>query len=182
MFTVSQHIFINDALPNKILSGQVIVKGDIEEFTGFTVIIFKYNLLNNILYLYFIENGVIFKGDNKVTECDAVILATGYKIVFPYLSQDILPVNRNKVRLYKHQFVHTLKHPHTLALIGLVQPIGNIFNIAEMQARWFSLLMGGKKRLPSKTEMEKTIREQDRYLSRYYDSERQTIQVFISSL
>lgn len=87
-------------------------------------------------------------------------------------------MNRNKVRLYKHQFVHSLKHPHTLSFIGLVQPIGCIFNIAEMQARWFALLMGAKKRLPSKTDMEVTIREQDRYLSRYYDSERQTIQVF----
>ena len=112
-----------------------------------------------------------------MTPCDAVILATGYKVTFPYLSQDILPVNKNKVRLYKHCFVHNLKHPHTLALIGLIQPIGAIFNIAEMQSRWFAQLMSGKLRLPSKEVMQETIREQDKFLSRYYESERHTIQV-----
>ena len=39
-----QHVMINDALPNKILSGTVVVKGDIDRFT---------------------ENGVIFIGDLK---------------------------------------------------------------------------------------------------------------------
>ena len=130
---------------------------------------------------------------------DSIICATGYKITFPYLSQDILPVNRNKVRLYKHQFLPNLKHPQTLAIIGLVQviflflhlsvvndvfcstkkPIGAIFPVAEIQARWFAQLMAGKSRLPSKEAMEMSIREQERYLSRFYDSERQTIQVHI---
>ena len=38
---MAQHPTINDALPNKILAGTVIVKSDIEHFT---------------------ENGVVFKG------------------------------------------------------------------------------------------------------------------------
>ena len=38
----SQHVMVNDALPNRILSGTVVVKGDIERFT---------------------ENGVIFEGE-----------------------------------------------------------------------------------------------------------------------
>lgn len=123
------------------------------------------------------ETGVVFKGETQETKVDSIICATGYKITFPYLSQDILPVNRNKVRLYKHQFLPNLKHPHTLAIIGLVQPIGAIFPVAEIQARWFAQLMAGKSRLPSKEAMEMSIREQERYLSRFYDSERQTIQV-----
>ena len=40
----SQHGLINDDLPNRILSGTVVVKGDIERFT---------------------ENGLIFKGELK---------------------------------------------------------------------------------------------------------------------
>ena len=116
-------------------------------------------------------------GESKVTLCDAVILATGYKVVFPYISHDILHVNNNKVRLYKHQFIHNLTQPHTLAFIGLVQPIGAIFPIAEMQSRWFALLMAGKCQLPTRSVMQADIDEKDRSLSRYYESERHTIQV-----
>jgi dimethylaniline monooxygenase (N-oxide forming) len=41
---LAQHPMINDALPNRILSGTVIVKANIDRFT---------------------ENGVIFEGDYK---------------------------------------------------------------------------------------------------------------------
>jgi dimethylaniline monooxygenase (N-oxide forming) len=40
----AQHVMVNDALPNRILSGTVIVKGNIDRFT---------------------ENGVIFEGEYK---------------------------------------------------------------------------------------------------------------------
>ena len=40
-YVLSQHPMVNDALPNRILSGTVVVKGDIKEFA---------------------EKGIIFKG------------------------------------------------------------------------------------------------------------------------
>lgn len=121
----------------------------------------------------------MFKGETDVTKCDAVVMATGYKIIFPYLSQDILPVKENKVRLYKHQFVPHLKHPHTLALIGLIQPIGAILPISEMQSRWFAQLMAGNLKLPSVEQMEKDIKAKEEEMAwRYYASERHTVQVF----
>ncbi|KAG0443888.1 hypothetical protein HPB47_014415, partial [Ixodes persulcatus] len=68
-----------------------------------------------------------------VTKLDDVILATGYQFKFPMLSEDVMPpVVDNEVQLYKYVFPPGLKHP-TLAVIGLVQPLGAVFPIAEMQ-------------------------------------------------
>lgn len=153
---LSQHIMVNDALPNRILSGTVTVKSDIDHFT---------------------EEGVRFKGDDQVTKCDAVVMATGYKVEFPFLAEDIVSVHKNRVRLYKYQFVPHLKHPHTLCFLSLAQPIGALLPIGELQARWFSLLMAGKLRLPTRGQMEEDIENKAKFQTRFYESERHTIQV-----
>ena len=119
----SQHPMINDALPNRILSGTVIIKGDIEEF---------------------VENGVIFKGESNITPINAVILATGYEVTFPFLDESIFISKENEVKLYKYMFNPNLPHPHTLAFIGLIQAIGPAIPVSEMQARWYVHLMQGK--------------------------------------
>lgn len=152
----SQHPTVNDSIPNKILSGVVTVKGDIKEFTS---------------------DGVLFQGDNEVTKLDAVILATGYQIKFPFLPKDILSTRDNQVQLYKFVFPPGLPHP-TLSLIGLIQPVGAIFPIAEMQARWQALLLSGKRRLPSTDEMHRDIKiKLEAVRKRYVRSPRHTVQV-----
>ncbi|UXI17483.1 Armadillo segment polarity protein [Sarcoptes scabiei] len=153
---LSQHIMVNDALPNRILSGTIKIKSNIE---------------------YFTENGVKFVGENSVTSCDTVVMATGYKIDFPFISKQIVSTENNHVHLYKYQFAPNLKHPHTLAFISLAQPIGALLPIGELQARWFALLMAGKLSLPTRSYMEKDIAEKLRFQSRFYQSERHTIQV-----
>lgn len=64
----AQHIMVNDALPNRILSGTVVVKGNIKRFT---------------------ENGIVFEGESKETAVDDVILATGYQIKFPFFDENV---------------------------------------------------------------------------------------------
>ena len=152
----SQHIMVNDALPNRILSGTVIVKGDIDHLT---------------------ENGVVFKGETEAVPCDCLIMATGYKITFPFISEQLVPVHRNKVRLYKWQFIPNIAHAHTLAFISLAQPIGALLPIGELQSRWFALLMANKLRLPSRDKMEEDIRAKEQFQQRFTQSERHTIQV-----
>ncbi|RWS19428.1 dimethylaniline monooxygenase [N-oxide-forming] 5-like protein [Leptotrombidium deliense] len=90
------------------------------------------------------------------TKCDIVLLATGYDFYFPLLDNSIIPM---KVRLFKNMFQPNLKHPHTLAMINLVHPIGSFNPIFEMQSRWFALLMKGERKLPNKSDMIKTIDE-----------------------
>ncbi|PRD24874.1 UNVERIFIED_CONTAM: Fmo5 [Trichonephila clavipes] len=151
-----QHPMVNDALPNRILSGTVQVKGDIKEFT---------------------DKGVIFEGEREEIEVDEVILATGYKITFPYLSKDIVWVQDNQVELFKFAFPPKLKH-NSLVLIGLGQPVGPLMPISEMQSRIYALHMSGKLQLPSEDEMMEDIKRKDIEMrKRYFSGPRHTIQM-----
>lgn len=153
---LSQHPTINDALPNKILSGTIVLREDIEKFT---------------------ETGVIFKTDDMPTDIDAVVLATGYEIKFPLLSEDIVPVENNKVQLYKYMFPPQLPHP-TLAVIALVQVVGAVFPVAEAQGRWYALIMNDKRKLPRKEVMLNDIKKKEtENAKRYVASLRHTVQV-----
>nr|XP_042896603.1 flavin-containing monooxygenase 5-like [Parasteatoda tepidariorum] len=115
------------------------------------------------------------------TEADTVFLATGYKVMFPFLSDDIVRVVDNKVQLYKFMYPPHLPHP-TLAILGLVQPNGPGFPVGEMQCRWASRVMSGKLKLPSKEQMIADIDERLKWIrGRFVDSPRHTLQVdFIS--
>lgn len=153
----AQHLAINDHLPNKISAGTVIVKGDVERFE---------------------EKGVIFKGEEEnVTKIDSVVLATGYKIKYPFLSDKIINTTNNKADLYKLMFPPQLKHP-TLAIIGLIQPFGSLFPIFESQSRWFAQLMNGKVKLPDEaTMMEEVKKRRAEIAKRYVGTQRHTVQV-----
>ncbi|GFQ64902.1 dimethylaniline monooxygenase 5 [Trichonephila clavata] len=151
-----QHPMVNDALPNRILSGTVQVKGDIKEFT---------------------DKGVVFEGEREEIEVDEVILATGYKITFPYLSKDIVWVQDNQVELYKFAFPPKLKH-NSLVLIGLGQPVGPLMPISELQSRIYALHMSGQLQLPSEDEMMEDIKRKDVEMrKRYFSGPRHTIQI-----
>lgn len=41
----------------------------------------------------------------------------------------------------------------SLAVIGLIQPIGSLAPISELQSRWVAAVFSGQIKLPSKTEM-----------------------------
>lgn len=86
-------------------------------------------------------------------------------------------MNHNKVRLYKWQFIPNIKHAHTLAFISLLQPIGALLPLGELQSRWFAQLMAGKLKLPSRAVMDADIVEKERFQKRFYESDRHSIQV-----
>ncbi|GFT56997.1 dimethylaniline monooxygenase 5 [Nephila pilipes] len=152
----SAHPTMNDSLPNCILSGRVIVKGDIERFE---------------------ENGVVFAGEKTVTKVDTIILATGYEIKFPFLDSSVVSIKNNRVHLYKYSIPPNLKQP-TLAFIGLIQPLGPIFPVAEMQCRLFVQIIAGSVKLPSEKVMEKEIEYKNKANEkRYVNTTRHTIQV-----
>jgi len=77
-------------------------------------------------------------------DIDLVVFATGYTFSFPFLSSHVIPVSKNKVSLYKYVYPPALEHP-TLAVIGLIQPLGAIMPISEMQARWATRVFKGIK-------------------------------------
>ncbi|RWS23152.1 dimethylaniline monooxygenase [N-oxide-forming] 5-like protein [Leptotrombidium deliense] len=154
---MEQQTTANDYISSSIISGKILVRENINRFT---------------------ENGVIFEGMGVETKCDVVVFATGYDILFPFIDSTIISVNNNEVNLFKNVFQAALKHAHTLAIIGLCQPSGSFFPIAEMQSRWFALLMKGDIKLPKKEEMLKIIEEDTKAVKRrFYTSKRHTIQI-----
>lgn len=148
------HPTISDDLPVRMLSAQVILKPNVQHFT---------------------ETGVILD-NNECIEVDYVIFATGYDFKFPFIDDRVISVDKNKVFLYKYMFPPHLPYP-TLAIIGLVQVIGAVMPVSEMQCRWFTRLLKGKNTLPLRELMEEDI-EQKRKGSRYIKTQRHTIQSF----
>ncbi|KAJ8388458.1 hypothetical protein AAFF_G00133340 [Aldrovandia affinis] len=152
----SQHPTVNDELPNRILSGTVLVKPNICKFQG---------------------SSVVFEDGTVEEDIDLVVFATGYSFSFPFLSSSVLNVTQNKASLYKYMYPCGLERP-TLAIIGLVQPLGAIMPISEMQARWATRVFKGLNKLPPMDAMLQDIKgKADKMAERYVTSQRHTIQV-----
>ena len=112
--------------------------------------------------------------DGTSVEADLLIYATGYQVTFPFLDSAVIDPAENRVALYKHVID---PHQPGLYFIGLIQPLGAIMPLAELQAQWVACLISGAP-LPSRAEMERSIREQTAVVeARYVQSPRHTIQV-----
>ncbi|KAK6731298.1 hypothetical protein RB195_007645 [Necator americanus] len=151
------HATQNDELPYRIASGTIAVKPNIDRFT---------------------EKDVHFTDGSKAEDIDYVVLSTGYDITFPMVEDgQLIKVNKNQVELYKYMF--PLDQPHnTFAVIGLIQPLGSIMPVAEMQARVFFSVLSGESVLPSPSEMRKdVVNKRDKMRKQYVDSRRHTLQV-----
>ncbi|RXM95373.1 Dimethylaniline monooxygenase [N-oxide-forming] 5 [Acipenser ruthenus] len=152
----SQHPMVNDDLPNRILSGRVQVKPNVSEFRSASV---------------------VFQDGSVEDRIDVVVFATGYTFSFPFLDDSVLAVADNQVSLYKYVFPPALERP-TLAVIGLIQPLGAIMPISELQARWATRVFAELQKLPPEKTMLKDIENKKKAMAkRYVLSQRHTIQV-----
>jgi cation diffusion facilitator CzcD-associated flavoprotein CzcO len=122
-----------------------------------------------------IEGGTVHFVDGSAVEIDTIVWCTGYRIAFPFLSPDVIGVDDNRVPLFRR-----VVHPDRpgLYFIGLVQPLGAIMPIAELQAEWVADLLEGHAALPEPERMKREIeREEAAMRRRYVASTRHTIQV-----
>lgn len=118
------HPTINSALFDKIRHGKVHPRPGIQKVSGQTV--------------YF--------ADNATAQYDVLIAATGYKISFPFFSRDFLDWEEAAhIPLFLRIF-HP-DHP-SLFFVGLIQPQGCIWPLAEIQARLIGQLLTNKIQLP----------------------------------
>ncbi|XP_043941184.1 flavin-containing monooxygenase 5-like [Protopterus annectens] len=153
---LSQQITVNDELPNRIISGTILIKPNVKEFT---------------------ETAVVFEDGTVEENIDAAIFATGYTFSYPFLEASIIDVRSNNTNLYKYVFPPHLEQP-TLAVIGLVQPVGAIMPVSEMQCRWAARVFKGLVKLPSVSSMMEDIaKKQDNLSRRYVCTQRHTLQV-----
>lgn len=153
---IGQHPMVNDALPHQIITGALVVKPNVAQFT---------------------KNSAQFDDGSEVNNLDVVIFCTGYDMRFPYLEIEPEILVENKVNLYKFVFPPFLKRP-TLAVIGNIQPWGAINPISELQSRLACRVFGGKVKLPTEEDMNMDISmKQEEMGKRYYATKRHTVQV-----
>jgi Flavin-binding monooxygenase-like len=147
------HPTISSDLLGRIGHGRVTVKPNIERLEG---------------------NGVRAT-DGSTETIDVIVYCTGYKITFPFFPPDFISAPDNHIPLYRR--VVDPEHPG-LYFIGLIQPLGAIMPIAELQSEWVADILEGKVKLPSRAAMQQVIRREDeRMAKRYVRSPRHTIQV-----
>uniref|UniRef100_A0A1I7WQ75 Flavin-containing monooxygenase n=1 Tax=Heterorhabditis bacteriophora TaxID=37862 RepID=A0A1I7WQ75_HETBA len=147
-----QHPTVNDALANLISAGYITITEDMETF---------------------LSDAVVVKG-GRTFDCDIFVTCTGYTFGFPYLDKDIFSIENHEVPLYKYVFYPGIEN---LAVIGLIQPIGSIAPISEIQSRWVSQVFSGQVSLPSIGEMENDIVLKKKCMQRrYFKSQKHTIQ------
>ncbi|CAJ0889598.1 12475_t:CDS:2 [Entrophospora sp. SA101] len=133
------------------------------------------------------SRSVRFVDGTVVENIDAIIYATGYLIDYPFLDKEIInggekissqfeeEYRENLSWMYK--FIFPPNYPN-IAFIGLIQQIGAVMPISEVQSRWVtSMIKGYAPPLPSVEEMNKSIgKYHDEIRKKYYSSSRHTIQ------
>ncbi len=149
------HPTVSNELLGRIGHGAVMVKPDIERLDG---------------------DAVVFVDGSRAT-ADAIVWCTGYDIRFPFFDEALPTVRDNQLDLWKRVF-----HPDlgaSVAFLGLVQPLGAIMPIAEMQARWAARIWAGRAAAPpDRAAMLRDIGEMhEKVARRYHRSARHTIQV-----
>ncbi|NWR29464.1 FMO1 monooxygenase, partial [Tachuris rubrigastra] len=114
---------LNDDLPSYILTGRITIKPGVKEFKA---------------------NSVVFHNCPEEEPIDTVVFCTGYDISFPFLEESVVKVENKHASLYKYVFPTHLQK-HTLAVIGLIKPLGAIMPLTEMQARWVTRVFKGRR-------------------------------------
>lgn len=127
---------INDELPGRIITGKVFIRPSIKEVRA-----------HSVLYCDMPEEEPM----------DIIVLATGYTFAFPFLDETVVKVEKGQASLYKYIFPAHLPKP-TLAVIGLIKPLGSMIPTMETQARWAVRVLKGEIKLPPSAVMMEEVR------------------------
>ncbi len=122
---LSQHPTLNSDLLDTIRHGRIVPRPGIARFEG---------------------NDVVFT-DGTTSTFDIVVAATGFKITFPFFEKEFVDFeDATEVPLYRRML-----HPDVpnLYFIGLFQPLGCIWPLADYQARIACAEIEGRYRRPS---------------------------------
>lgn len=104
--------------------------------------------------------------DGSSEEFDVIIGATGYKVDYPYVAPEMLPVVNERADLFKR--IAPINYPG-LYYVGLFNTLGSSnLRMFEVQCRWIAAVERGDILLPSIAEMERDIDERNAYFARIY--------------
>lgn len=150
---LSQHPTVSSELLPRIGHGDISVRPNIERLT---------------------ERGVRFENGVE-EEYDLIVYATGYRISFPFLDNEVFESRDNEMNLYRLLVPPDLPG---LYFLGFIQPLGAIMPLVEVQSRWVADLIAGRAKLPHRRLMRLSIARRRRKMARRYArSKRHTVQV-----
>jgi cation diffusion facilitator CzcD-associated flavoprotein CzcO len=147
------HPTVSDDILSRIAHGEVTPKPNIAELT---------------------ERTVRF-ADGSEEEVDVVVYCTGYRVTFPFLDPDLISAPDNDLPLFRRVF-----HPEIpgIYFVGLLQPIGAIMPLAELQSDWICDHLAGRYVLPPAQQLRADIEaERAAMFKRYVRSKRHTMEV-----
>ncbi len=150
---LSEHPTMSSELLDRVASGGIIIKSNVQELA---------------------EDHVCFV-DGSQTPIDSIVYATGYEFSFPFFDDSFIRFENNQFPLYRKVI-----HPNypSLYFVGLIQPLGAIMPLAELQCQWIAGILNSNYTLPDSATMKAEIaQEQEEITKRYIDSSRHTIQV-----
>jgi dimethylaniline monooxygenase (N-oxide forming) len=112
--------------------------------------------------------------DGSEVEADVLVACTGYEPAFPFLGAGVLDNPRDPA-LFKRMFP---PRAPTLAFVGLLQPLGPVMPIAELQGKLVADYLTGRYALPPVVEMERSIaRDRRRHARRFRPDERHALEI-----
>jgi dimethylaniline monooxygenase (N-oxide forming) len=149
----SAHPTISGRILDRIAHGAITPRPNIERFEG---------------------DRVVFT-DGSSVHADVVVYCTGYKITFPFFDENLIAAPDNRIELF-----HRMFHPEIpdVFFVGLLQPLGAVMPLADLQGRLIADHLRGAYALPERGAMLEDIRREARaQAKRYLASKRHTIQV-----
>lgn len=153
---------------NPILTEHPTISGDLLNYVGHGRVKMKPNISR-------IDRDTVHFEDGSSVQADTIIYGTGYNLSFPFFAPEFISVKDNYFPLYQH-VVHP-DHPG-LYFVGLLQPLGAVMPLAEVQAKWLAEIISGHCALPSNADMQAWMnRRYEAMRRRYYRSPRHTLQV-----
>uniref|UniRef100_A0A8D0IZP1 Flavin-containing monooxygenase n=1 Tax=Sus scrofa TaxID=9823 RepID=A0A8D0IZP1_PIG len=151
---LSHQATFSDDLPNHIITGRVMIKPNVRKFT---------------------KTSAIFE-DGTEEDVDVVVFATGYTFSFPFLENNSTVLD-SQCSMFKFVFPPQLEKP-TLAFIGILQPVGAIMPVSELQSRWAARVFKGLNKLPSVSGMMADIeKKRKKFAKEYRNNSRDTRRV-----
>ncbi len=151
------HPTISDQILTRITHGEIVCKPNIAELKG---------------------DRVRFS-DGAEVEADVIVYCTGYKVTFPFFDDDFISAPDNDLPLFRRVFKPDVPN---VFFLGLLQPLGAVMPLAELQGKWIASYLRGEYALPSRAAMEADIAaERERMFKRYVKSKRHTMQVDFES-
>lgn len=121
-----------------------------------------------------IEGQRIFFSDGSSEEFDALIAATGYRIDLPFVPREVVPLENNRLELFKRIVPPKWRGLYFLGFFNTDTALNMVF---EHQARWVRDIELGVARLPDATAMEQDVQRKNDWVAKFYKAtDRHTIE------